>query len=487
MDRLESLANNFAAESPYWGLSPQEWRKFININHNGVFLEDTISPNPDLDPGLVAAGVSIRIRSWIEDWRPINQIVFEKGVEKGVVSCVHTIISSYIAGEIPDEEVLAKAASESTMHDAELPLQEHFMALRSVVIGWNEIGWFNALSLTYQDGDPSVLPCGMNHQMQQQIISAITRVAPHVACDLVGKLLQDVEKFHPEERNKRWHLYKDRFNLELLVKCDRNLLELVLELFNVHSIDSYFYYDLIQSNVIPVTPKLLEELTRSHDYKFRAFAAGHYSTPLEALEELVKKEDDFYVLTALCRNPNVPPSILEQLASHKDIAVRSAVASSPKTPVYVLEKLALEDEEEIWIALCKNPAIPPQIAEEAVVKAPKCFSEYLTLNKNTPPSVLRKLAESESLVIRMNVALNPATPSDVLDSLANAKEWVIKECVIKHPNTLPSTLAKICESDTSYNIQVALSKNKHRLLKELWHILTNSPYIVVRENMQEGD
>jgi hypothetical protein len=64
------------------------------------------------------------------------------------------------------------------------------------------------------------------------------------------------------------------------------------------------------------------------------------------------------VRTALARNPNTSPKILEQLATDKDTIVRRVVAQNPNTPPKSLELLATDKGPWVHGRVAYNPNTP---------------------------------------------------------------------------------------------------------------------------------
>lgn len=184
------------------------------------------------------------------------------------------------------------------------------------------------------------------------------------------------------------------------------------------------------------------------------------------MQQLLDIKDNRATL-CVARHPNIPSTVLEQLAREPEWKVRVVVAKNHNTPVVTLEQL-VEDEQkfvrEAAIAnLCQhscNTSIPSSILEqfEAVQ------------NSQTSQATLKELATSQWVLIHEGVARHPNTSIDVLRQLATDDDRAILVSVAQNSNTPGSLLEQLAAWDGAVRLAVAENRNTPiSLLKELAH------------------
>lgn len=68
------------------------------------------------------------------------------------------------------------------------------------------------------------------------------------------------------------------------------------------------------------------DLKNLNSWHFRMAIAADPKTPPESLKLIAEFEDDWFILRAICRNPNVCSQTLKMLATNNNWLVRSDVA-----------------------------------------------------------------------------------------------------------------------------------------------------------------
>ncbi|AFY55296.1 Leucine rich repeat protein [Rivularia sp. PCC 7116] len=235
-------------------------------------------------------------------------------------------------------------------------------------------------------------------------------------------------------------------------------------------------------------PNLLTAMAESSNYDTRQRVAQHPNTPIRVLEQLVDKENnsiletalsnlsrnsktpdstlqclaqtsDLKVCTAVARHRNTSSKTLVQLAKHHRWEVRTIVAKNLKTPLEALIQLIQDKHATVREAAINNPYAPSSILEElSILKNPNTSGQ--TLNQlanskcvitrqgvarhpNTDKNLLKQLAEDKISMVRLGVAENPHTPSSLLELLAIDKDNQIVVAVASHPNTSLNILEQL--------------------------------------------
>jgi hypothetical protein len=411
-----ALAEQFAKESPQWGLKPEEWEKRITCRTSecrSYVLEECVPLTSD--PNLQAAGVEVCARTNVETsevyttLRPVhNEIVFRRpaspkeaeeimkkvlvqqwerlselqehqsvgspeyegttramrevdktlkqlppispSFEEGKVACVHTAVGTLDSCELPSKEMVEKTFSTES-RPVTLAPQEHFMALKSTVQGWTEMGWGAALRTRYEGRDPSEMPFGMNDLMHRQIIEALAKVAPKAVCDLLAGVFQEVEAFSPTERIERWSLYYARYfhTSNVLQECPE-LTEYLFELF----VENPKYAPSIVTDLLNIgtlSPSLSAKLAADPDPHLRANIAGRPDTPVNVLVDLARDPDQNVRIKA-AGNPHLPPLIMRGVLERQLALARKYWDNGEETQArFILGDIASDPKTPPWLAV----------------------------------------------------------------------------------------------------------------------------------------
>jgi len=146
----------------------------------------------------------------------------------------------------------------------------------------------------------------------------------------------------------------------------------------------------------------------------------------------------------------IPPEILEVLASKNYWRVREAVAVHPSTSEAILEKLAQDSDSDVQAALGRRRLPPPwgQLTRDALLDR---------LRKQPAPlEVLADLAESQSGFVRAAVAANPSATADILEALAGDSFGDVRRAVACAENT-PSFVVEALALDEDSEVKNAIA------------------------------
>jgi len=490
-----ALAEQFAKESPQWGLKPEEWEKRITCRTSecrSYVLEECISLTSD--PNLQAAGVEVCARTNVETsevyttLRPVhNEIVFRRpappkdaeetmkkvlvqqwehlselqehqsvgspeyegttramrevdktlkqfppippSFEEGKVACVHTAVGTLDSCELPSKEMVEKTFSTES-RPVTLAPQEHFMALKSTVQGWTEMGWGAALRTRYEGRDPSEMPFGMNDLMHRQIIFALSQVAPKAVCDLLAGVFQEVERFSPIERLKRWDLYFDRyFSMGSVLKECPELTEYLFDVFvgnqpivagtNIgDETRAFIRRDLL--NVGTLTPSLAAHFANDPNPYFRVNIAARPDIPPNTLLQLANDSWD-NVLISLIENPHTPPEAMVRIATnlhdHHFVSRLLRRVSASTLERNEIEKILAQNTDD--------------------------NVRYALATETSNPEILHTFSNDPNVKIRELVAKSPWATPKILDILSKDIVRNVRGMVAQHPLVAIETLHKL--------------------------------------------
>ncbi len=182
-----------------WGFDPEVDRTHLP---SGDYRYEAAFPLPQ-DPELANAGVMMVAQvTFTPRITPAsNRIVFRCDGREAAVTCVHTVVCKLSPQEFQQvqEEGLIARASAVRQEPAQLPPEEHFVALKSYVAGVADLGIRNAFQATYmsEQWNPETLPVGFNIAMQTQVVRSLRQVAPRAAAALVRDLLFEIVEAVP--------------------------------------------------------------------------------------------------------------------------------------------------------------------------------------------------------------------------------------------------------------------------------------------------
>ncbi|MCJ8281001.1 MAG: hypothetical protein MJK14_14250, partial [Rivularia sp. ALOHA_DT_140] len=262
--------------------------------------------------------------------------------------------------------------------------------------------------------------------------------------------------------------------------------------FNQVKVTIHDYINTARAQGIPIMPSyavydpnMLTAMAESSNYDTRQIVAQHPNTPINVLEQLVDKENNSILETALnnlSHNSKTPDTTLQCLAQTSDIKICAAVARHRNTSSMTLNQLAKHHRWEVRTIAAKNLKIPQQTliqliqdkhgtVREAAINnpyAPKNILEQLEIlkHKNTSPQTLQQLSHSKWVIVRQGVARHPNTDKNLLKQLAEDKIAMVRLGVAENPNT-PSSLLELLAVDKDDKILAAVASHPYTSLNIL--------------------
>ncbi len=181
----------------------------------------------------------------------------------------------------------------------------------------------------------------------------------------------------------------------------------------------YFVLSAVARNP-QVSQQVLLALAKSDD-------AGLHQKRQEFIDTYDR--DQMAVVRHALRNPSLPAEAIPLLAQSKDSYVLSDVAAHALTPPSALRQIFQRDDSYLvrW-GLAANQHTPQEILEQLARESTepgaggadthRSTRAGLATNTAAPAHVLAALARDPDTIVRRNVALNPAAPPDALAALA---------------------------------------------------------------------
>ncbi len=212
-----------------WGFDP------VDDCKSSKFLCRGYSQGYELegDPYFQAAGIQIIAMVDVKGENVHNTIMFVRGNRWYPIDCTHTVVFS-----APPEEALTFAddlSLEKWSSQAERDLLkkaggpvilapwEHFAALKSYVASIAECGIGNILLSIITKENIGLLdyPFGFNSAMQQQVFTALRKVAPRATKSLLRDIFLEILETSPVEWvNSRLPLLDDLYDLKSVILSD---------------------------------------------------------------------------------------------------------------------------------------------------------------------------------------------------------------------------------------------------------------------------
>ena len=124
----------------------------------------------------------------------------------------------------------------------------------------------------------------------------------------------------------------------------------------------------------------------------------------------------------LAANRNLPPDILQQLASSSLKGTRAHVAWNPRTPTEVVWALSRDASELVRREAARNQNAPLDLLEAQSRDTEVSVRMAVARHRSSTPDILAHLAADPSPHVRYLVAENPKAPVEALWKLAGDKE-----------------------------------------------------------------
>ena len=178
-------------------------------------------------------------------------------------------------------------------------------------------------------------------------------------------------------------------------------------------------------------------------------------------------EDPFFK-TALARNSQTSPNILEQLAQDKSRFMRATLAGNDNTPTHILRELADYSVVETREAVARNKNAPLNALRKLAKDKTDSIREAVARNENTPIDALEKLARDKDDKVRRGVAFNWNTSANILSYLASDRVVKIRQQIAWKENTSIDTLTELSiDTNAEVRISVAVCSTSVDLLIQL--------------------
>ncbi|MDJ1174262.1 hypothetical protein [Roseofilum capinflatum] len=211
------------------------------------------------------------------------------------------------------------------------------------------------------------------------------------------------------------------------------------------TLESYYPYlqnalDQISSHHIkgsiaenPDTAITILELMATDGSDFiREQVAKNPNTPPSTLEKLAQDSKDS-IKVAVAKNLKTPVAILEKLAQDSEDSIKVAVAENPNTPPSTLKKL--ERECAVVLALLQCPELPESVLTEIAHSPHFQVRWYLAGYPHCPKPILAQLSEDPNFSVRWVLAAHPDLPESLLQKLANDPESDVRHAAQKRLST----------------------------------------------------
>lgn len=203
---------------------------------------------------------------------------------------------------------------------------------------------------------------------------------------------------------------------------------------------------------------------------------------LERSAENALRSRDYFLLSAVARNPSAPPELLLELARSDDpglhekragmiqlfdrdsLAVVRKVLRNPSTPAEAIPLLARSTNAYVLGDLAGHAGTPEPILRQIYGRSDGYLVHWgLARNPGTPPEILAEIAEKTDLmgtwIVASNLAGNPATPPPLLERLAAHEHHTVRYGLAGNPS-ISRALMEEMSTDPERRIRVHLTQNE---------------------------
>jgi hypothetical protein len=186
----------------------------------------------------------------------------------------------------------------------------------------------------------------------------------------------------------------------------------------------------------PDTAITILELMATNGNDFvREQVAKNPNTPPWTLEKLAQDSKiSIKAKVAVAKNLKTPVASLEKLAQDSHDSIKVAVAENPNTPPSTLKKL--ERECAVVLALLQCPELPESVLTEIAQSPHFQVRWYLAGYPHCPEPILAQLSEDPDFSVRWVLAAHPDLPESLLQKLANDPEPDVSRAAQQRLSTL---------------------------------------------------
>ncbi len=469
-----------------WGFDPVTERK--DLGHGNFRFE---RPYPlTQDPPLQAAGITMLARVDVLSNKSHNRIIFRRENNETGVYCTHTVVYK---GTFEDaitlvEEMSAEKEKEEQTHRpqlgpqgrANLPPEEHFVALSSYAQSIAEMGISNLIRTAFFADNPATEgnAFGFNSAMQSQIIEALRSIAPQATASLLQDLCLEIAETVPllwlmsrlDILEQRLHFREVIFNnsethaafteiicsKEAEIPQDPEVARAIYGFFEKSSSPDA-RQSMAKNTNLPLKvarilaqfgdnstrrslsenegliPEILTLLANDPDSKIRVNVAKHKNLSPAILENLAK-DKDFYVREEVAKQKNIPLEIIQRLAKDVDLRIRAYIIIRDDLPEEQILPLSKDPEITIRVAVARRSTLPLPILE-ALAKDPEPSVRYrIAVRRDLPEPLLRELILDHDWMVRLGLTLRTNLSPSARDMLSKDRDHFIRNMTtVLHP------------------------------------------------------
>ncbi len=462
-----------------WGFDPVKERK--DLGHGKFRYEHLFSLTQD--PPLEVAGITMLARVDFLGNTSHNRIIFRRGNNEAGVYCTHTVVYK---GTFEDaitlvEEMSAEADQEVPTQKqrvgpqgfANLPPEEHFVALRSYAQSIAEMGISNLIRTAFFADNPTTEgnAFGFNSAMQSQIVEALRSIAPQASATLLQDLCLQIAETVPllwllsrlDILEQRLHFREVIFNNQDTHAAFTDIIcakaaEIPQDPEVARAIYGFFEKssspDARQSMArnAKLPPKVARILAQFGDYSARRSLSENEGLISEILA-LLAKDPDSKIRVNVAKHKNISPAILENLAQDHDFYVREEVAKREDLNPEIVQRLAQDPDSRIRARIIINDLPEGQILP--LSKDPEVIIRAAVANRSQLPiAIMEALARDPESSVRYRVALRPDLPESILRELIFDRDWIVR-------------LGLIRRASLSASARDLLSKDKDHFIRNM--------------------
>ena len=198
--------------------------------------------------------------------------------------------------------------------------------------------------------------------------------------------------------------------------------------------------------------------------------ASNPNTPVEALDNLIKRPTVQSLRRRVANNPNTSVSTLRMLSNDVgDATTRYFVAKNPNTPLDIVESFVNDPEADVRYGLLERKSLPGSVILGLISDPDDDIRselvDYIAVH-HMPIDIIHdvtvSLVNDEARIVRWSVAANPFTDTDTLHKLVDDPDYTVRWEVARNDNTSIEDLKHLLSDEKPSVVKSATKSLKSR-------------------------
>lgn len=164
-------------------------------------------------------------------------------------------------------------------------------------------------------------------------------------------------------------------------------------------------------------------------------AEEQLATPGQIAEwNRVLEDGSPYEVTEMAKDPQLPPEMMEKLATHEYADVRQALAYNKNLPQALIEKSASDGDSLIRYAVACHKKLSTHLIERLAEDPDPGIRQRIAKRQDLPKAAINSLVGDGSRFVRIQLAQNPQLDLETVNRLVADENVGVRETILNHPN-----------------------------------------------------